>query len=245
MHSRFFSLLLLYFCEGTKHKSINSAVNLILKSYHTNFITIYNPSAYLGVDIVGNIKLTSQAITVVNNFTYLPLRCKNGPCSAKRRSHFGKVLIFFPDSTHSIDSYYGRLKKNRNGEESPVSIFILYFDGTKFLEHDGGSRYTIMDILYASVFIAMVDNDWVPEIRSNTNKITIYCTNCIYCGGKIPESIVPFQSTTDDLKTKLRQALSLGFDNGNGMMWMLRTMFNPHEESLEKAFQYFATVLEQ
>jgi len=155
----FCTLLLLFSCEGTKHKSVYSAVNLILKSYHTNFITIYNPNAYLDVDIVGSIKLTTQAITVVNNFNYLPLRCNNGPCSTKRRSYYGKVLIFFPISTNSIDGYYGRLKKNKNDEENPVSILLIYFDGTMSVEHDGWSRYTIVNFLYVAVLIVMVDKN--------------------------------------------------------------------------------------
>jgi len=130
----FCTLLLLYSCEATKQKSVFSAVNLILKSYHTNLITIYNPSAYLDVDIVGNIKLTTQDITVVNNFTYLPLRCNNGPCPTKRRSHFGKVLLFFPSSTNPIRDYYSRLEENKKSEQNPVSIFLTYFDGTKSVE---------------------------------------------------------------------------------------------------------------
>ena len=156
---QFCTLLLLCSCKGTKHKSVFSAVNLILKSYHTNFITIYNPNAYLDVDIVGSIKLTTQAITVVNNFNYLPLRCNNGPCSTKRRSYYGKVLIFFPISTNSIDGYYGRLKKNKNDEENPVSILLIYFDGTMSVEHDGWSRYTIVNFLYVAVLIVMVDKN--------------------------------------------------------------------------------------
>ena len=179
----FWTLLLLYFSEASKHKSLYSAVDLILKSYHTNFITIYNPSAYLDVDILGNLRLTTQATTVVNNFSFLPLRCKNGPCPTKRRSYFGKVLLFFPSSTNSIADYYSRVERNRKDEENPVSIFLIYFSETKSVRHSGRTtRYKMMHVVYAAVFIVRVEKDWSPEVKSDSNKITIYCTNCMYCG---------------------------------------------------------------
>jgi len=76
-------------------------------------------------------KLTTQAITVVNNFIYLPFCFSNGPCSTKRRSYFGKILIFFPDSDISIKDYNSRLENNQKSEENPVSIFFIYFPETK------------------------------------------------------------------------------------------------------------------
>ena len=216
------TLILLYSCEGTKHKSIFSAVNLIVKSYQTHFITVYNPSAYLDVDIIGNIKLNNQAITVVNNLRFLPLRCKNGPCSTKRRSNFGKVLLFFPSPRNSIDRYYIRVEQNKKSEENPVSIFLIYFDRNKYEKSFRFNyRSEIMNVLYVGVFIVIVDKDWSPEKLSDVKKITIYCTNCMYCGGKMPRNIVHFDGTTDDLKSKLRQAQISGFDNGNGMIWGL------------------------
>ena len=221
MNSQLFSLwflLVLYSCERTRYKSHFSAVNLILENYHTNFITIYNPSAYLHVDIVGNIKLTTQAITVVNNFTYLPLRCQNGPRSTIRRSHFGKVLLFFPSSTNSIQGYYSLVRQNRKSQENPISIFLIYFDKNKLVKPGEWSRFSIMNDLYAAVFIVFVDKDWFPKTRSNVHQITIHCTNCMHCAGMIQENIVPFDSTTDNFKENLRKAQISGFNNGNGMM---------------------------
>ena len=237
---------MLYSCEGTKHNSIFSAVNLILKSYQANFITIHNPSAYLDVDIVGNIKLTNQAITVVNEFASLPLCCKNGPCSTKRRSYFGKVLLFFPSFTNSIESYYKQVEQNKKSEENPVSIFLIYFDRNKSVEYVSfNSRYKIMNVLYAAVFIVLVDKDWSPAKRSDVNKITIYCTNCMYCGGKIPKSIVQFDSTTDDFKFKLRQAQISVFNNGHGMIWRPHGLPNRHAEPVEKAVRNFLSFLSE
>jgi len=62
---------------------------------------------------------------------------------------------------------------------------------------------------------------------------------------EIPISIVQFDSTTDDLKTKLRQAQSLGFNNGNGMVWMHKGKFDAYTEPVEKAVSYFINILAQ
>jgi len=241
----FWTLLLLFGCQGRQHKFLFSAVNLILKSYQANFVTIYNPCTYLGVDIVGNIKLTTQAITVVNNFRFLPLRCKNGPCPTKRRSHFGKVLLFFPSLTNSIVSYYTRVKYNKEIEEHPVTIFLIYPPETMSVPHFGWNRHIIMDIVYAAVFIILVDKDWSPTIRSDVNKITIYCTNCKYCSGKNAKSIVPFDSTTDDFKATLWQAQILGFDNGYGIMWKPKERFGEQTDEIRKRILNSVSLLAQ
>jgi len=102
-----------------------------------------------------------------------------------------------------------------------------------------------MDALYAAVFIVIVDKEWSPRTQSNGKKITIYCTNCKYCGGKLPTSIVLFDSKRDDLKSKLRQAQISGFNNWNGMMWRLKGIYNMHTEPLNEAVDYFISILEQ
>jgi len=79
-----------------------------------------------------------------------------------------------------------------------------------------------MNILCVAEFIIFVDEDRSPKIRSDVNKITICCTSCMYCVGKVDQNFVQFDWLTEKRNAKLRQAQILALNKGNGMLWWLK-----------------------